>query len=82
MVSFQNSKLDNSRARIDVYQMSFSTQNDQMSIVTPSTSIRQLNIPQRMGSNKAEVLQAILFVVMAASGGKLPETLKVQKREI
>jgi hypothetical protein len=35
-----------------------------------------------LGSNKKEVLQAILFVVMAAAGGKLPETLKAQKREI
>ena len=82
LVSFQNSKLDNSKSKIDVYQMSFSTNNDMMSVVTPSTSIKQLNLPTRMGSNKQEVLQAILFVVMAASGGKLPETLKTQKRDI
>lgn len=84
MISFQNSKLDSSRARItDVQQISFSTQPDHtIMVMAPSPSAKSLNLLPRMGSNKQQVMQAVLFVIMAASGGNLPEALKAQKRDI
>lgn len=63
--------------------MSFSTQLDQsVAVMTPTPTVKTLNSAPRMGSNKPEVMQAVLFVIMAASGGKLPEALKAQKRDI
>ena len=50
--------------------------------MTPTPTVKTLNLPPRMGSNKPEVMQSVLFVIMAASGGKLPEALKAQKRDI
>ena len=56
MVSFQNSRLDSTRERIDVLKLSFSTQYDMMSMQAPQPAVKQLNLPARMGSNKQEVL--------------------------